>query len=324
LEVFYPYPNAFPAFLALSAAGLLLGVTAAAVALRRRQPYLLVGWLWFLGTLVPVIGLVQVGAQAMADRYTYLPSLGIFVMLVWGVHSLAARRRRPALVLGAAATAAVLACVLITSRQIGYWKSNETLYRHALAVTKDNWLAHFNLAYALSKDPNRRTEAIAEYEDTLRLAPRYAKAYYNLGNVEASAGRPADAAASFRGALRIQPDYPEALNELGDALMQVGRVSEAAGEYRAALKLQPGYLQARDSLAIALTQSGQWEQAVEEFRAESRLLPGSAEIRNNLGCALVQLGRTAEARREFEEALRLKPDDAEARLNLARLDSMPQ
>jgi Flp pilus assembly protein TadD len=265
-----------------------------------------------------------VGTQSMADRYTYLPSIGIFIIVVWGAHALAAGARHAAPALGAAAAAAILGCSLITFRQIAYWSNSETLFRHALAVTKDNWLAHFDLAYALSKDPNRRQEAMIQYQATLRLAPGHAKAYYNLGNVEASAGMAAEAAVSFRRALLIQPDYPEAHNELGDALMQLGHVPEAAAEYRAALKLQPTYLQAHENLGVALTQLGQLDQAVEEFQAGARLWPGGAQIHNNLGCALAQVGRTAEARREFEEAVRLEPDDAEAKANLARLDPLPE
>ena len=351
LAVYYPYAAVSLAAV-LGAAALVLGLSALAVAQRRRRPFLFVGWFWYLGTLVPVIGIVQVGSQAMADRYTYLPSIGIFLALVWGLaEAIAGWTRRKAI--AATAGAAVLAvCALLTRRQISVWSDSESLFRHALAVTRDNWLAHNNLGNALA-DAGRGPEAISQYQAALRLEPGYAKAHNNLGIALAEAGRLPEAAAQYEEALRLRPDFAEARNNLGNALLQSGDTAEAIRQYRETLRLAPDFPAALRDLAYALANSGQsaeaiglyekavqleprdvktregfgsvlaergeMPQAVVQFEAAARLRPDDAGLHNVLGCALAGLGRTEEARREFNEVLRLRPGDAEARANLELL-----
>ena len=167
---------------------MLTAVTAASVALHRRQPYLLVGWLWFLGTLVPVIGLVQIGGQAMADRYSYVPLVGVFIMAAWGIPDATASLARRRWLLGIAAGAALTACAVVASRQLAYWKNGVSLFHHALAVTTKNWVAHANLAATLSKTST--PEANAELQDTLRILAEFADTYNKKGiELERTPGR---------------------------------------------------------------------------------------------------------------------------------------
>ena len=175
---------------------------------RRRQPFMLMGWLWFVGTLVPVIGLVQVGKQAMADRYTYIPSLGLLVLIIWGAHELARRRRHQVMVLSLAGAAAVVLCIALTREQLGYWQDNETLFRHALDVTQNNYFAHNGLGAALAKK-GQMDEAIREYRESLRLKPDYTLAHENLGNAFLIKGQTNEAISEYREAIRLKPDYAE-------------------------------------------------------------------------------------------------------------------
>ena len=351
LAVYYPYA-ALPVATVLFAGALVLGLSVLAVARRRKYPYLFVGWFWYIGTLVPVIGWVQVGSQAMADRYTYIPSIGIFLALVWGAHEAAARWQRRTAIAGVAGAAVLAGCALLTVRQISYWADSETLFRHALAVTENNWLAHNNLGNALADD-GRRPEAMAQYGEALRLEPGYAKAHNNLGIALADADRGPEAVAQYEEALRLRPDFAEAHNNLGNALLESGKTveaidqyretlrlnpdfpealsnlayalansgqkGEAAGLYEKALRLRPRDVKAREGLGTVLAQMGRMPQAVEQFAEAARLRPDDAVIHNILGCALAELGRSGEARSEFEEVLRIKPGDAEARANLELL-----
>jgi protein O-mannosyl-transferase len=282
LAVFYPYPKHWPLELLLQAGGTIAAVSALCFLQRRRHPYLLAGWLWFCGTLVPVIGLVQVGGQAMADRYMYVPSLGLLIMVVWGANELAKRWRYHEMLLSGAGCAAIVLCVGLTRQQLGYWRNDETLYRHALAVTRNNYLAHHNLGIALFRK-GQIDEAISQYRDTLRLEPDYAEAHYDLGAALAAKGRTGEAISQFREAIRLKPDYAEAHCNLGTALGKEGQMTEAINQYREAVRLKPD----------------------------------NAEFHYDLGTALGMTGQIGEAIAQFQEALRLKPDYAAARYNLA-------
>ena len=291
LTLLYPHPGHWPLAKVLLAGGLLLGISVLFFVQRRRSPFLLMAWLWFLGTLVPVIGLVQVGDQAMADRYAYIPAIGIIVALVWGLHQLAKGARYPMIGLSVAGSAAILLCCGLTRQQLGYWKDDEALFRHALKVTENNYLAHKAFGDALGLK-GQFDEAISQYHE----------------------------------ALRLKPDYADAHNNLGSALCKKGQIDEAISQYREALRLKPDYPDAQYNLATLLVGKGRIEEAIRRFQQLLSVRPDYAEAHNNLGATFYQQGRTGEAIRQYQEALRLKPDYADARNNLdaalaARADS---
>ena len=203
LAVLYPHPIYWPAETVALAVLLLLAVTVFVLALGRRHPYLRVGWFWFVGTLVPVIGLVQAGAQSMADRYTYLPMIGLLVMLVWGAHELTRQWRYRVIAWAGAAVAMTVCCLALTRQQIGYWKDTETLFRHALAVTRDNAIAHLKLGTTLS-DQGRFEEAISELHEAIRLKPDDSDSHNNLGAALGRQGRLDEAIAPISGGPQAQ------------------------------------------------------------------------------------------------------------------------
>ena len=349
LAIFYPYPKSVPLWQAGLALAALAAATAAVLLAWRRAPYLAVGWFWYLGTLLPVIGLVQVGLQARADRYTYVPMIGLSIILAWGAADLL--RRWPRAPLAMAVVAAVV-CVPLTRAQVGYWRNSETVFRRALAVTQNNHLAEHNLGNYLMDFPdrlpeaighleaslrilpdsarehtdlgialtrvNRLPEAIAQYQEAVRLAPYSAIPHNNLGNTLATGGRLPEAVAEYQTALRLDPDFAEAHNNLGSALMKLGRLSEAVAQIQAALALDPDYVEARENLAAALAQTpGGLAESIAQYQAALRENPNSAEVHLNLGIALAgDPARLPEAIAEYQTALRLNPQSAEAHNNL--------
>jgi tetratricopeptide (TPR) repeat protein len=315
LSPFYPPVANWPGLVVLAAALLLAGLTAAAVWQWRKRPWLCVGWLWFVGMLVPVIGLVQVGEQSMADRYTYLPSIGLFIAVVWGAGELL--DARPAFVRLALAALAGTSLVLavLTRVQVAYWKDTETLFRHALAVTEGNYLAHYNLGAALEKQA-RFDEATAEFEAALRLKPDYAEAHNNLGIVKDKTGRLDEALEQFAEAIRLRPQFADPHNNRAVTLEKLGRMDDAAAEYQAALRLKPDYADAHYNYGLALAAEGRLTEAVQEYRAALRCQPNAPDVHNNLGVALDRLDKLDDAIGHYQAALALNPNYATAHFNL--------
>jgi tetratricopeptide (TPR) repeat protein len=325
LAVFYPYPSEVPAWQAAAAALALAAVSILVLRSLRKRPYLAVGWFWYLVTLAPVIGLVQVGAQARADRYTYIPMIGLTIMLAWGAADLFGRvpRARPAIAALAAATCA--GCAVLTWVQAGYWRDSRTLFQHAVDVTEGNYLAHHNLGVALAETPGALNQAIAHYQAALQIKPDYARAHTDLGSALAKLpGRLPDAMAEFRAALAIDPDLAIPHNNLGNTLAQAGRWSEAISEYQAALRIDPDYADARHNLAeaqynlgLVLAKADRPFEATVHLEAALRLRPDYPEAHNNLGVVLSQApGRINEAIAHFQAALRIDPNYADAHVNL--------
>ncbi len=284
LAVFYPYPASLPAWQVALAAGVLVAITALAVVHWRRCPYLLVGWLWYLGTLVPVIGLVQVGSQSMADRFTYVPMVGVLIMAAW------AWPVRPVWI--GVGGGVLLACAVLARQQLGHWQNSETLFRHALAVTTDNWPAHHNLGETLEAQ-GHDAESADHYRATLRLQPDYAEAHFNLANVLSRTGPPREAVTHYQAALRLRPDYPKAHVNLGNLYLSAGQRDAAIRHYRAALVLQPAMAEAHNNLGLALAARGDFAAAIRHYEAALRIWPDSDGVRANL----------AEAQRKSREGV---------------------
>ncbi|HUI08145.1 MAG TPA: tetratricopeptide repeat protein [Verrucomicrobiae bacterium] len=316
LAVFYPLaPNLSLATAIVAGAGL-AGVTAVVIRSARHAPWLAMGWFWYLGTLVPVIGLVQVGiVQGIADRYTYVPFVGLFVMLCWSVPGSALERGIAKAAVCVIATAALAVCALLTRVQVGYWRDGETLFRHALDVTRDNWVAHNDLGTALLA-LGRVPEAMEHWQEALRIKPGSPETHYNLGNALLKAGKLEEAIGHYEQALRVKPDYAEAHYNLGVALSQRGRFLEAINHYEQALRLMPDLAEAHYNLGLALAKLGRVPEAIGHFEEALQLKPDLAEAHYNLGLALAKSGRVPEAIKHWEQALRLKPDYAEAHGNL--------
>jgi protein O-mannosyl-transferase len=315
LAVFYPLVDPLPTAWVLLAGCLLLALSLLVLAFRRRFPFGLVGWLWFVGTLVPVIGLIQVGGQSMADRYSYIPSLGIMLAVVWGAHELTKGRAWQTVGACAAAAAGAFLCFALTRAQVRVWRDSESLFRHALLVTKDNYVAHNNLGTVLDKQGHRE-EAVEEFRHASQDKPDAPEAHKNLGAALSGQGRLEEAAAHLQEAIRLRPGYAEAHFNLGSVLQTQGRLAEAIRQYQQALRLNPRHADAQYNLGLALEQSGRPDEAAAAFQAAQRLQPTSPEACNNLGVALERNGRLDDAAAQYLAAIKLKPDYALAHFNL--------
>lgn len=321
LAVFYPYPSALTIWQAAAATLAIIGTTILVLRRFRPYPYLAIGWFWYLGTLVPVIGLVQVGPQARADRYTYIPMVGLTIMLAWGVTDLLRRWQPSKAVRISAAMASCVPCFALTCVQIQNWRDSESLFRHALAVTQRNYLAEHNLGVALAANPAQLPEAITHLRAAVNLAPNSAKARTDLGNALANIpGHLQEAVSQYEAALRLAPNSAIAHNDLANALARLpGRLEEALSHYRQALRLRPDYAEAHNNLGTAFAAMlGRLPDAIAEFQAALRIDPNYSQARANLNAALLQdPARRPEALAQSAAATRHEPDSADAHANLA-------
>jgi tetratricopeptide (TPR) repeat protein len=308
LAVFYPY---FPDKVSpgsVAAGTVLLGALSATfLGAARRWPYLAVGWLWFLGTLVPVIGLVQVGTHAHADRYTYVPLIGLFLLLTWSGADLLAHWRVSETFTVAIVGLLLGACLSCTWRQVGTWHDSVTLWRHALDVTADNYLAHDNLGVFLWKR-GERTEALAHYTEAVRINPAFASAHYNLSVALAARGQADQAIEHVREAVRLNPRHAPAQHNLGMALWTRGRLDEAADHCTAALAVNPAYASAWHVLGAARWQQGRNDEAIACYRRAVELGPDVPRYLCSLAFALSEAGRREEAEAHYRRALQLDPN----------------
>lgn len=319
LAAMYPARRAMPEPGVLAGSIMLLvAVTTVAIRLRRSRPYLLVGWLWFVGMLIPVIGIVQVGAQSMADRYAYLPSIGLFAMAAWGVPDLVVRWRRATPALLASGGIIVVACTIVTVRQVTYWRSSRALWQHAADVVPDNYFAQASLGYVLWKE-GRDDEAIARLEESLRLRPDFAEAHNNLGVVLARRGDLHGAASQFSQALDIEPSYKAAQDNLAATTARLNSTDAELATLVEGARANPNDLVAHNELGVALAARGRVDEAIAEFQNAIRVDPNQPDVHFNLGAMLEQRGRTADAAEQFRITLRLNPAHAAAR---AALDAL--
>ena len=312
LAVFYPFPKSLPAWQPLAAAVALAAVSALAIHQRERRPYLLVGWLWHLVTLLPVIGIVQVGLQARADRYTYIPLVGLSIMLAWGAAELGARRSRAA---AAVAVLAVLAWAAASRSYLSAWQDSASLFQHAVRATSGNYVAWNNLGVAV-RDRGDTAAAVSDFQAALAIRPEYDQAHSNLAESLLRQGRPEEAMVHVAQALRLNPSLPEAHVNLAAILSRQGRTAEAVAQYRAALQLDPANAEAHGGLGAILTDLGRGEEALQELTESARLKPDQPDAHYNLGRLYGLSGRTAEAIAEFSRAVVLRPDDPQSHYNL--------
>ncbi|HWP66485.1 MAG TPA: tetratricopeptide repeat protein [Candidatus Limnocylindria bacterium] len=319
LAIFYPY-RVWPASIVAAAALVVAALTAGALALGRRAPWVTVGWLWYLLTLLPVSGIVQAGSQSMADRFAYLPSVGLAIALVWTLDAVVPRRRAWATALAVAAAASGVLLLVRSRQQVMTWRDSESVFRHALAVAGDNYLAHNQLGEALAAQ-GRFDEAVAHYEAAARLNPTYAEAQNNLGNARLRSGRLEDAEAYFRRALRLDPGLAEAHNGLGTVLAERGDDEAAVAEFRAALAIRPGYPEALLNLAHALRRRGAVAASADAYLQVIAVRPDWLDARLGLAKALVGLGHADQARATVAWVLERDPGYEAARELLAQLSA---
>jgi tetratricopeptide (TPR) repeat protein len=359
LAAVYPNPeNYLPLWQVAGALGLLLAITGAVFALRQTRPYLVIGWLWYVGMMVPVIGFVQISYYAHADRYTYLPQIGLYLLLTWVAADLCAGWRYRRWMLGGLSTLILVALVFCARTQTSYWRNGELLWTHTVACTSDNFIGHNNLGIALRQKGSLDEaitqyqqalqikpdfaaahnglgdafflkgsvdEAIAQFQKALEIQPNYADAHYNLGIALRQKGGLDEAITHYQQALQIKPDYAEAHNSLGDALFQKGSVDEAIVQFQKVLEIQPNYVDAHYNLGVALAQKGRLDEAIAQYQKAVQIKPDYAEAHNNLGYALLQKGRMGEAITQYQKALEIKPGFPEALNNLAwALAAAPQ
>jgi len=256
LTVLYPHPiDTLPMWQVVGACILLMCISFLVIRQAQQRPYLVVGWLWYLGTLVPVIGLVQVGVQAMADRYTYVPLIGLFMLIVWAGPDLMAKWRHLRIALTVSAGILLSALMISSWIQVQYWKNSIMLFNHALDVTSHNYIAHFHLGNALTQQGKLKL-AITHYSEALRIKPDYAHAHNNLGNALAEQGKLNLAITHYSEALRIKPDYAHAHYDLGNALAEQGKLNLAITHYSEALRINPDFMEAQHNLKVTLHRMG--------------------------------------------------------------------
>jgi tetratricopeptide (TPR) repeat protein len=350
LAVFYPHPGSWPVGQIALAMLVIVAITGLVIWLIRKAPYLAFGWAWFLGTLVPVIGLVQAGHQAMADRYSYLPLIGIFIMLVWGLKELLSRQSWRGPVLAIASVAVLVVCAILTRIQLQYWKNSITLFERAVTSTGGSVLAHVNLgdAYlqqnkvaeamgqftqALNLDKNdfaghvgmanalvnlgKNAEALSHYQAAINTNPKSFDIHHALGLTYQRLGKLEEAAAHYQECNKIQPHYMPAIMSMAQVFLIAGKPGEAEKAYRYVLQNQPGFIDAYLALSSLLFQQGKADEAYKTLFAATTLAPKSAAVRLQMADLLIALKRKPEALAEYRTALLINPDFTIALNNLA-------
>ena len=319
LAVLYPHPAGSLSMIRVMVCGLLLFfVSVCFIYFGHRRRYLAVGWLWYVGTLVPVIGLVQVGVQAMADRYTYIPLTGLFIIIAWGASELVRGRRYRRVVSAALAVAVLSAAICLTSLQLRYWQNSITLFEHTIDVTSNNWLIHNNYGNIL-KEMGRVDEAVEHFYESLRVRPNSAEVHNNLGNALGKLGKIDEEIEHYRKALKLKPKFPAAHYNLATALAKQGKTDEAIAEYREALRFGPRDVDALSNLGFALAEQGNFNKAIDYYKRALEIEPENVIAHGRLGLALAGVGKIDEALKECRIVLSARPEDAEMHFNVGVL-----
>jgi tetratricopeptide (TPR) repeat protein len=318
LAAFYPYRFDMPAWQVAGAGTLLLCITLLAWRTAQRFPCFLVGWLWYLGMLVPVIGLVQVGGQAHADRYTYLPHIGLAMVFVWVLRDCTISWRYRHQILVTMGSVVIGVWMVCSRKQTACWQNDESLWTHALACTSENYTAHNNLGYVLVGQ-GRTAEAIKHYQEALAINPNYSEVINNLGTALLDQGRLDEAAKYYHRAIEIYPGFAEAYNNLGILLTKQGQAAEAIEYYRKSIELNPNRAEFYNNFGNLLATQGQPPQAIEQFQKALEVEPDNAKVRYNLANVLTAQGRRDEAIEQFQQVLKQMPDSIHARYQLGLL-----
>ena len=338
LGILYPHPGAgLPLWQVLTAACLLLCISAAAIHLSRSRRWLIVGWLWYLGTLVPVIGLVQVGLQAMADRYTYVPLIGLFIIVAWGAADLVGKKRYSNIALATGAVTVLLTLTALTWLQLRHWQNSIVLYEHTVAVTANNDILHYNLGQLLY-DEGRTDETIEHWRQAIRIKPSQPTIHKNLAILLSRQGKIDQAIEHYRQALKYRPEdndahqglknllarrqklhAAEALHNKGNTLAQQGKLDQAIACYIQAVQLRPAYAAAYNNLGNALFLQAKHEQALANYAKALQLDPNLAGAHYNMAVLLAAQGRTDEAIEEYRKTLKINPNHIDARNALQKL-----
>lgn len=314
LAVLYPYPDSIPPWQVLVSGAVFIAVTALVI-FRRKTPALMVGWFWYLGTLVPVIGLVQVGVQATADRYTYIPFIGLFILLTWFTGDLSARVPHRKAVLASAAVLLLAGLSAATVSQTRYWVNSEVLFEHTLQTTKDNYVIHSNFGAWLAGQ-GRVDDAIRHYNEALRIKPDDGDARYNLANALVRQAKIQEAIAQYREVLKTAPDYVMARNNLALCLIQTGERSAAIEQFQEILRLKPGFEPARRNLSMLMAAQETMKRTAGTGRAPERAEGGSLKEHMRLGQEAVKRGDLDSSIAHFRGAVRIAPDDPGAHIGL--------
>ena len=316
LSAIYPYNWGLPVWQVWAAFFFITGISWLAIKYYQSKPWFLVGWLWYLGTLVPVIGLVQVGMQAMADRYTYIPLIGIYIIIAWGLRDLLARWRYRKVGFIAIVMAMVSVLMVVSWQQIGYWKNSVTLFKRAVEVTEANYMAYNNIGQGLLMT-GKAGEAIKHFKKSLEINPRSAIAHFNLGLALSEQGSLKEGLQSCAEAVRVKSDFAEAYNCQGKAQLRLGMPDQAVLSFLQAIRINPEYAEAYNNLGNAHYRLGKPDKALPDYLQAIRINPQYADAYNNAGAALIRMGRSHKAVAFFKEAIRIDPDYIEAQNNLS-------
>ncbi|MGD0232681.1 MAG: tetratricopeptide repeat protein [Syntrophorhabdales bacterium] len=314
LAIFYPYQGQWASWQVVGAVLFFLAVTMITLGAARRFRYLTVGWLWYAGTLVPVIGLVQVGNQAMADRYTYVPLIGLFIMAAWGIPELLGRWRYREKALIASSIVALSCCFVVTWTQVGYWRNEFTLFGRALKVTENNYVAYNNRGAAYEAHGDHG-QAIADYDRAIGINPAYARACYNRGNAYAALGNQKQAIADYDRAIGINPAYALAYYNRGNAYAALGTYDRAIADYGRAIECSPGLELAYNNRGNAYAALGDRKRAIEDYDKATEINPRFAAAYYNRAVSYDRLGNQKQAMIDYERAGEINPGLAGAHGN---------
>jgi tetratricopeptide (TPR) repeat protein len=316
LAVFYPPPTHWPPELVIASMLFVLACSVLFIRLARRHPYLFVGWFWYLGTLMPVIGLVQVGLQSLADRYMYIPGIGLFIAVVWGFNALLSAWPQKKWIASAVGIVALTGCLADTWTQLKYWQNSITLFSHAKAVTSNNYAADSHLGEAFD-EIGQFDKAVAFLKESSRINPHYARGESELGATLADEGKLPEAIGCFRRAVQLRPKDAMLRYNLGTALLSSGQLTEAAAQFTNALQLSPDSAGAHINLGLVFLRQGKTAEAIGHFSEAVRLNPDSTEAHFDYGLALLNNNQPMEAAVQFSQELALAPYQAKGHYRLA-------